>query len=176
MKVPYANFRRFAAKSGYHSINVLWAIAKRRSDCSKDVAMITAFCRESMIRRQSQSRCSLFIVQQLSYRRGTARRAMSVEILSTAAYICITKNRIWNWLAVIAIGNWPSTSVKVISLTLFYSPRITSYTYVYVYSSRRQKNRPTAKIKTNRQTDKQTLRLVPQHHSNAQNIKRRRIT
>ena len=49
--------------------------------------------------------------------------------------------------------------------------------YIYVYSSRRQ-NRPTARIKKqkDRQTNKQTLQLIPQLHSNTHNIKRRKIT
>ena len=51
------------------------------------------------------------------------------------------------------------------------------YIYIYVYLSRRQ-NRPTARIKkqTDRQTNKQTLQLIPQLHSNTHNIKRRKIT
>jgi len=39
--------------------------------------------------------------------------------------------------------------------------------YIYVYSSRRQN---TAKIQTDRHTDRQTLELIPQQHNNSLNI------
>jgi len=54
---------------------------------------------------------------------------------------------------------------------------LTSLYFIYVYSSRRQIEYNIKKSKqTDRQTNKQTLQLIPKHHRNAHNIKERKIT